>query len=1855
MFPSGDEFEFVPPPEAPVFEPDEEEWKDPLSFIAKIYPYAVKVGICKIRPPPDWQPPFSVDVEKFRFTPRIQKLNELEAKTRVKLNFIDAIAKFWELQGSVVKLPNVEKKPLDLHALHKIVQAEGGYEDVTRLRRWSRIALLMGYNNAPASAVLRRHYEKILYPYDVFMSGAMTGDSEASAGVIKQEIDEPKLDVREIEEDNDEEEDMEDMEYKPPSGGNYGTRRSKYKTDNADSEIDYNKNPELRKLQFLAPGPKISGKTGRVKKQSGKYNKDDYISLPSDTVNIQGLTRRKAAQVKKTKESNIFDVVASFVDDYRCNICDNGDDEHSMLLCDSCDSSYHTFCLIPPLTAIPPGDWRCPKCLAKECKKPTEAFGFEQAKKRYSLQEFGHMADKFKEEYFSMPTHEVPLHVVEKEFWRLVSSLEDDVFVEYGADLHSADHGSGFPMRENTDDPDDEEYIRSPWNLNNLPNNDKSVLKYITQNISGMKVPWVYIGMCFSSFCWHTEDHWSYSINYMHWGEPKTWYGVPQSEAEKLEECVKNIAPELFEKHPDLFHHLVTTCSPTTLMNYGVPVVRTNQCAGEFVVTFPRAYHAGFNQGYNCAEAVNFCPADWLPTGQKCVDHYANLKRSLVFSHQELVCKMTAAPDTLDLDLAKKLYENMKVLVDQEVSTRRALHEKGIKDRQREAFELIPDDARQCYFCKTTMFFSAVVCSCNKKLMSCLKHYDELCVCQNFKKYVRYRYTLEELPQMLENLKKRADSFDNWEKKVEEAFSCSPDARLELVDFKELITEAEESQFPDCELLDQLRSCVGEAEQCVQVASQLLAKKHKTRKTSTSATSTAPKLSLDELKEFSSQVQNLPCVIKEARAVDSLMAQVESFRFDAKILLNSNEYNEKKVSELLEHTETMDVDLPEINDLQLDLKAAKWLKRIEEILNQDEPISLDVIRSCVDQGIGLRKKQASEKPLSRLKELLYAADRWEEKAKLCLQAKPRHMIGTLEVIVQEASKVKIVLPNVTALSEALKKAKEWSTKVDKIQNDDYYPYYDILEALVIKGRPIPVRLEQLPQMESQVAAARAWKDRTGRTFVKKGSNKQLIEILRPRKDIGKFDRKCKKKKVVDKKDGVVEKEKAATEKQDVKSKNKKDKKIKDRTNKENKETKDNIIEVEQKPSETTDPIKPIGLPVDAINVQDYTAPNPVTVAEGLKKDEEFELQSMRDLRSKNKEKILAENIEGPYCLCRKPIDGFMIRCNLCYEWYHSSCIVVPKTVHGKPIGKGCSAWAAAREVRYLCTLCCRSRRPRLDTILSLLMSLQKLPVRVPEGEALQFLTERSMNWQDRAKQALSNSEIQRILTDVKADLEKVTSEKQTPGTTITQTALIQKLLGVRKAEKQSSLEQDVKKELKSEDILPTVVESMKMEIDDAKSERTAKSEAKKSDAVKDDNDKSDSTSKKSKDVDADLECTEKMGGSPVAVKEVTATEEEVAVNPQIVHLQSASSSRAQSPIDVCTPMESLKPTKEQDSKTMEPLPDALLDQLEMLMFEGDILEVGLDEVLQIWAILQIQRPFLKDDCMIMNAEYRRKIIKDRKRQKKRKHEEISKPTSLPTSAVKPASASPAILNILKEKQLSKKLKEESTTVVKKENTSATPVIVDDDDVDEDDCSARPCHKPLGEEVEWVQCDTCENWYHVVCVGISAQEASCADEYVCPYCKPKNNIKEEPTDAKSESDIPNNIKTDSPSIPNLDVIAEVAHQLITDAESNKIELDQKEVCAQSTQHLDLDSLICLADVSQKMDVASVPEKIDVASVPTNTSGKETSITIADNTDQTADVSMEIEPINTTNPNSLSSESVLEAGKEVVPTLLNTVNS
>ncbi|XP_025834875.1 uncharacterized protein LOC108740196 isoform X2 [Agrilus planipennis] len=48
-----------------------------------------------------------------------------------------------------------------------------------------------------------------------------------------------------------------------------------------------------------------------------------------------------------------------------CQFCHNGDNEDKLLLCDSCDKGYHTYCFKPRMENIPEGDWYCHECMNK--------------------------------------------------------------------------------------------------------------------------------------------------------------------------------------------------------------------------------------------------------------------------------------------------------------------------------------------------------------------------------------------------------------------------------------------------------------------------------------------------------------------------------------------------------------------------------------------------------------------------------------------------------------------------------------------------------------------------------------------------------------------------------------------------------------------------------------------------------------------------------------------------------------------------------------------------------------------------------------------------------------------------------------------------------------------------------------------------------------------------------------------------------------------------------------------------------------------------------------------------------------------------------------------------------------------------------------------------------------------------------------------------------------------------------------------------------------------------------------------------------------------------------------------------
>jgi hypothetical protein len=114
---------------------------------------------------------FIPDLTFFLFPSRIQRLNELEAHTRIKLNFLDQVAKFWELQGTTLKIPLVERRALDLFTLKKYVCQEGGMEKVNADKKWTKVATDMGFavtTNKNVGAVLKAHYERIIFPLEVF-------------------------------------------------------------------------------------------------------------------------------------------------------------------------------------------------------------------------------------------------------------------------------------------------------------------------------------------------------------------------------------------------------------------------------------------------------------------------------------------------------------------------------------------------------------------------------------------------------------------------------------------------------------------------------------------------------------------------------------------------------------------------------------------------------------------------------------------------------------------------------------------------------------------------------------------------------------------------------------------------------------------------------------------------------------------------------------------------------------------------------------------------------------------------------------------------------------------------------------------------------------------------------------------------------------------------------------------------------------------------------------------------------------------------------------------------------------------------------------------------------------------------------------------------------------------------------------------------------------------------------------------------------------------------------------------------------------------------------------------------------
>lgn len=177
---------------------------------------------------------------------------------------------------------------------------------------------------------------------------------------------------------------------------------------------------------------------------------------------------------------------------------------------------------------IPPSQWKPRKDMNYECKEIDEfvikapieqkVTGRQGIYQQYNFTKRSMTVAQFRN-LAKSPRYATPeffdYDELERRYWKNVT---------YNPGIYGADvSGSLY-------DEDVEEF-----NINKL----NTILDMVNESygikIEGVNTAYLYFGMWKTTFPWHTEDMDLYSINYLHYGMPKSWYVVPPEHGRRLE------------------------------------------------------------------------------------------------------------------------------------------------------------------------------------------------------------------------------------------------------------------------------------------------------------------------------------------------------------------------------------------------------------------------------------------------------------------------------------------------------------------------------------------------------------------------------------------------------------------------------------------------------------------------------------------------------------------------------------------------------------------------------------------------------------------------------------------------------------------------------------------------------------------------------------------------------------------------------------------------------------------------------------------------------------------------------------------------------------------------------------------------------------------------------------------------------------------------------------------------------------------------------------------------------------------------------------------------------------------------
>jgi histone demethylase JARID1 len=588
-------------------------------------------------------------------------------------------------------------------------------------------------------------------------------------------------------------------------------------------------------------------------------------------------------------------------------------------------------------------------------------------------------------------------------------------------------------------------------------------------------------------------------------GETKTWYGVPAVDADKFEAAMQEAVPELFETNPDLLFHLTTMLSPKVLVEKGVSVYALDQRPGEFVITFPRAYHAGFNHGFNFAEAVNFALPDWLPFGFDCVERYQIYKKMPVFSHDELV--ISTIKKDVPADAAIWLKKELELIMQRTLKIRKKVTQDFPPD-QIQVVELGTNDdsAKQCFECHAFCFLNAFSCQCSPKKISCNLHFQQLCSCESKRLIMQIRYNEDQFEMLRKHVSKMAAKPSEWKQKLLDL--TSKNKRPALKELNQLFMETENMSKLDKEVVD-LKVFLDTANQWVEIANRVFTKKKGRKSEAAQSYSGAaqffgPEKTLQHIKDLLSSAYRMGFDSPEIQVLEDMVKKAAEFQAQLHAVIKSPNPSIFQLKEVLRNGMQLEIGMDELIFLQERIEKCQWEIDSTSFVTQgagDIKFIFDMLKKGSEYGYN-----ENHPVMASLTKLKNEAELWKDEAINLLKSKDVRAVtlSEIETLLLKGKNIPVFKPIMGQIEKLYGSVKEWSDRANTffakdedgqfILNTEKPAPFASVKRLVEDAKKLPISM-QLPSIADAVKATEAWLVKGKRALGKANSARTFAMML----------------------------------------------------------------------------------------------------------------------------------------------------------------------------------------------------------------------------------------------------------------------------------------------------------------------------------------------------------------------------------------------------------------------------------------------------------------------------------------------------------------------------------------------------------------------------------------------------------------------------------------------------------------------------------------------------------------------------------------------------------------------------------------